>query len=63
MPDLTQAVQLSDPLRTLEPVPFFACDVCASLGRQREAARKLGDLSTVSDCNIEIRRHPHEGDR
>lgn len=63
MPDLTEAVHLSDPLSALEPVPNFSCDVCASLGRQREDARKKGDMTTVSDCNVEIRRHPHTGRR
>ncbi|GAA3018932.1 hypothetical protein [Streptomyces fulvorobeus] len=59
MTDLTQAVQLSDPLSALEPVPNRACDICSSLGRQREAARRQQDMTTVSDCNVEIRRHPH----
>ncbi|MFJ6237998.1 hypothetical protein ACIQH0_28415 [Streptomyces griseus] len=59
MRDLTEAVQLNDPLDALEPIPFFSCDVCASLGRQREEARKKGDMTVVSDCNVEIRRHPH----
>lgn len=63
MPDLTEPVQLSDPSRTLEPVPNFGCDVCASLGRQREEARAAGDLSAVSDCNVEINKHPHKGRR
>lgn len=58
MPDLSEAVHLSEP-RTLEPIPRFGCDVCASLGRQREEARLQGDMSTVADCNVEITRHPH----
>ncbi|WTC88807.1 hypothetical protein OH733_19585 [Streptomyces griseus] len=60
MPDLTEAVQLSDPLAVLEPVPNFGCKVCAALGRQREDARDRGDMTTVTDSNVEIRRHPHE---
>ncbi|MGW6638533.1 hypothetical protein [Streptomyces cyaneofuscatus] len=60
MPDLTEAVYLSDPMSALEPVPNFSCDVCASLGRQREEARARQDMATVSDCNVEIRRHPHK---
>lgn len=42
-----------------EPDPVEGCGVCASLGRQREAARSAGDLSKVSDINVEIRNHPH----
>lgn len=61
MTDLTEAVYLSDPMSALEPVPNFSCDVCASLGRQREEARERRDMTTVSDCNVEIRRHPHAG--
>ncbi|WP_030807546.1 hypothetical protein [Streptomyces sp. NRRL S-337] len=43
----------------LEPVPVDGCDVCGALAREREAARIAGDGSKVSDCNVEIRRHPH----
>ncbi|MFF2716079.1 hypothetical protein [Streptomyces sp. NPDC058011] len=60
MEHLTPAVHLSDPLPALEPVPNFGCKVCAALGRQREEARDRRDMTTVSDCNVEIRRHPHE---
>ncbi|WP_327379377.1 hypothetical protein [Streptomyces sp. NBC_01212] len=61
MPELTEAVQLTDPLgpQTLEPVPNPGCEICQVLGRQREAARAVGDGSVVSDCNVEIRQHPH----
>lgn len=60
MEHLTPAVHLSDPLPTPEPVPNFGCAICAALGRQREEARSRGDMTTVTDSNIEIRRHPHE---
>lgn len=63
MPDLTEAVNLHDPLGLLEPVPRASCDVCTSLGRQREEARHAGNWTTVTDCNVEIRRHPHSGRR
>ncbi|GFE24158.1 hypothetical protein YWIDRAFT_00760 [Streptomyces sp. SceaMP-e96] len=43
----------------LEPVPVPGCDVCGALARERDAARRAGDGSKVSDCNVEIRRHPH----
>ncbi|MFD5198867.1 hypothetical protein ACFWM7_01600 [Streptomyces sp. NPDC058375] len=60
MPDLTEAVHLSDPMSALEPVPNPGCDVCTSLGQQREEARVMGNMTTVTDCNVEIRRHPHK---
>jgi hypothetical protein len=59
MPDLTEAVQLGNPLDLVDPVPTADCSVCVALGEQRTEARRLGDMTTVSDCNVEIRRHPH----
>ncbi|PKV86469.1 hypothetical protein BX283_4033 [Streptomyces sp. TLI_146] len=41
------------------PPPTIGCDVCAALETARATARRAGDGSTVSDCNVEIRRHPH----
>ncbi|MGW7108977.1 hypothetical protein ACWGHU_22735 [Streptomyces xanthophaeus] len=35
------------------------CDVCGALVAQRADHYRLGDLSGVVDCNVEIRRHPH----
>ncbi|MDW4904451.1 hypothetical protein RB628_03630 [Streptomyces sp. ADMS] len=49
-------VQLGLPRADPEPPPD--CDVCAALGRQRSEAAKAGDMSRVSDCNVEIRSHP-----
>ncbi|AXG82426.1 hypothetical protein [Streptomyces paludis] len=43
----------------LEPVPVAGCAVCTALGAGREEARRSGDLSRVSDRNVEIARHPH----
>ncbi|MCX4774033.1 hypothetical protein OG493_31050 [Streptomyces sp. NBC_01285] len=63
MPDLSGPVFLTDPLQLPEPIPNFGCDVCAVLGRQRDEARKIGDVATVTDCTVEIRRHPHEESR
>jgi hypothetical protein len=40
-----------------EPVP--GCDVCGALAIERSEARRRGDLSKVSDVNVEIRKHPH----
>jgi hypothetical protein len=58
MTDLTGDVHVSD-RPSMPPTPKPGCDVCASLGRQREQARRIGDMSTVTDCNVEINRHPH----
>ncbi|TRO69447.1 hypothetical protein [Streptomyces sp. IB201691-2A2] len=55
---MAAAVHLGIP--GLEPVPVEGCGVCEALGRQREDARRKLDLSKVSDCNVEIRNHPHE---
>jgi hypothetical protein len=42
-----------------EAQPTAGCKVCTALVREREAARRDHDMSRVSDCNVEIRRHPH----
>ncbi|WP_329068211.1 hypothetical protein [Streptomyces sp. NBC_01429] len=42
-----------------EPVPVAGCVVCAGLRARREEARRSGDLSRVSDRNVEMARHPH----
>lgn len=42
-----------------DPEPPADCGVCAALVRQRSEARARGDLSRVSDFNVEIRNH-HE---
>lgn len=44
-------------LPVTEPVPPPDCDVCQSLARQREDARRARNWSRVSDCNVEIRNH------
>ncbi|MCX5146565.1 hypothetical protein OHB36_07140 [Streptomyces sp. NBC_00320] len=50
------------PLRTdPEPVPAAGCGVCTALASQRREARLRDDGSTVSDCNVELRNHPHRG--
>lgn len=53
-------ITLPDPSEYLEPVPVEGCRICAALGKQRAEARAAGDLSKVSDCNVEIYLHPHE---
>ncbi|AZQ39646.1 hypothetical protein EJ357_44610 [Streptomyces cyaneochromogenes] len=40
-----------------EPVPVDGCDVCGALAREREQARRDGDLSKVTDLNVEMRTH------
>ncbi|MGP3980883.1 hypothetical protein [Streptomyces sp. KR80] len=52
-------VHLTPPAEQPDPVP--GCDVCAALDRQRREAAVQGDHSQATDCNVEIRRHPHGG--
>ncbi|MDX3583018.1 hypothetical protein [Streptomyces europaeiscabiei] len=40
-----------------DPTPPADCGVCAALAVQRAEARADGDLSRVSDLNVEIRNH------
>ncbi|HWU08226.1 MAG TPA: hypothetical protein VN520_17895 [Streptomyces sp.] len=48
------------PLRPaeLEPTPVEGCAGCAELANVRDRARAGGDMTTVSDCNVFLRRHP-----
>lgn len=46
-----------------EPKPTPGCGVCAALARDREQAKQAGNGSLVSDCNIELRNHPHGATR
>ncbi|MFD9111647.1 hypothetical protein [Streptomyces bottropensis] len=52
-PPITLALPLS------EPEPPADCGVCAALAVQRAEAKSAGDLSKVSDLNVEMRNH-HE---
>ncbi|MEU6961619.1 hypothetical protein [Streptomyces chrestomyceticus] len=45
------------PLETA-PVPVDGCAGCAELANVRDRARAVGDLTTVTDCNVYLRRHP-----
>ncbi|MFJ3934197.1 hypothetical protein [Streptomyces sp. NPDC090029] len=57
----TPAVEL--PLRLdPEPMPVEGCAGCAELADVRDRARVVGDMTTVSDCNVYLGRHP-EGHR
>ncbi|UNO38547.1 hypothetical protein [Streptomyces sp. MST-110588] len=47
------------PLRLdVEPTPVEGCAGCAELDKVRDRARAVGDMTTVSDCNVYMRRHP-----
>lgn len=39
------------------------CAECAHLKREREAARKAGNMSRVTDCNVLIKRHPDHSEK
>lgn len=59
---MTRQQTLQEPPVTLglpldDPAPPGDCGVCAALARQRTEARTEGDLSRVSDYNVEIRNH------
>ncbi|WP_406059292.1 hypothetical protein OG462_19690 [Streptomyces sp. NBC_01077] len=53
---------MSDPVHlTLpfpDPEPVEGCAGCVELANVRDRARAGGDLTTVSDCNVFLRRHP-----
>lgn len=49
-------VQLSLPRKP--PSPASGCGVCAALAEQRSVAYGDGDMSAVSDCNVELAAHP-----
>ncbi|WP_399090071.1 hypothetical protein ACGH2B_17480 [Streptomyces sp. BBFR2] len=42
----------------LEPLPVEGCAGCVELANVRSRARAGGDWTTVSDCNVFLRRHP-----
>ncbi|MGI5481071.1 hypothetical protein [Streptomyces lavendofoliae] len=47
------------PLRTEpEPDPVEGCAGCAELANVRNRARAGDDWTTVTDCNVYLRRHP-----
>ncbi|MFC7892839.1 hypothetical protein [Streptomyces sp. NPDC057381] len=41
-----------------EPVPHEGCAGCVELAAVRDRARAVGDMTTVTDCNVFLRRHP-----
>ncbi|MFB7941488.1 hypothetical protein [Streptomyces sp. NPDC056049] len=40
------------------PAPIEGCPGCAELSAVRGRAEAVGDWTTVSDCNVFLRRHP-----
>ncbi|MFF8384895.1 hypothetical protein ACF053_14805 [Streptomyces kanasensis] len=41
-----------------DPDPVDGCAGCIELANVRSRARAGGDMATVSDCNVFMRRHP-----
>ncbi|MEU9982427.1 hypothetical protein [Streptomyces sp. NPDC050856] len=41
-----------------DPDPVDGCAGCTELANVRSRARAGGDMTTVSDCNVFMRRHP-----
>lgn len=39
------------------------CAECAQLEREREEARRAGNHSRVTDCNVLIGRHPDHSEK
>lgn len=56
---LWRQVPQRDPFERPDAEPYPGCDVCAALAGQRSEFRAEGNASGVTDCNIEIRQHPH----
>ncbi|MCH0539618.1 hypothetical protein I3F58_08555 [Streptomyces sp. MUM 203J] len=54
----TRPVELPLRLTDHEPAPVDSCAGCTELAEVRERARAGGDMTTVSDCNVLLRRHP-----
>ncbi|MDH6630031.1 hypothetical protein M2271_007881 [Streptomyces sp. LBL] len=41
-----------------DPEPVDGCAGCRELANVRDRARAGGDMTTVTDCNVYLRRHP-----
>ncbi|WP_405709763.1 hypothetical protein OG264_15280 [Streptomyces xanthophaeus] len=41
-----------------DPEPVEGCAGCVQLANTRDRALAGGDMTTVTDCNIYMRRHP-----
>ncbi|MFD8969629.1 hypothetical protein ACFV0C_32410 [Streptomyces sp. NPDC059568] len=51
-------VVLPDRTGHVEPTPVEGCAGCAELAKVRGWARAGHDMTTVSDCNVLMARHP-----
>ncbi len=56
---MTEPVHVGLPVA--EPAPVAECDVCGALARERVTARRSGNLSRISDINVEMRGHRAAG--
>ncbi|WP_455359979.1 hypothetical protein [Streptomyces sp. SYSU K21746] len=54
----TAAVELPLRVGELEPTPVDGCAGCAELANVRDRARAGGDMTTVTDANVLMRKHP-----
>ncbi|MEU6110718.1 hypothetical protein ACWEJ7_10760 [Streptomyces albidoflavus] len=54
----TGPLVLPDRTGEREPDPVPGCAGCRELANVRNRARAGGDMTTVSDCNVFLRRHP-----
>ncbi|MEU8775046.1 hypothetical protein [Streptomyces sp. NPDC048606] len=50
-------------LPNVPPGPVDGCGVCRALVAQRREDRGRGDLSAVTDADVELRNHPHRDRR
>ncbi|CAM5418782.1 hypothetical protein SAVIM338S_02280 [Streptomyces avidinii] len=57
--DLWRQIPQRNPFERPDAEPAEGCDVCAALVKQRTEYRKLRNASGVTDCNVEMRQHPH----
>lgn len=55
--------RLADAVRMTGDVMSEECTECARLEREKEEARRAGNLSRVTDCNVLIKRHPDHSER
>ncbi|MFD3553071.1 hypothetical protein ACFWWA_13285 [Streptomyces goshikiensis] len=54
----TAPIELPYRMDELEPTPVDGCAGCQELANVRDRARAGGDWTTVSDCNVLMRKHP-----